>query len=143
MTKRQLRAIIGENIRLERTARNLSIEELSEMLDITPGFVGLIERGHRGTTPNTLYRISDVFSLSIDSLFQPRESSKLSFREGEHSPTSRVYAKRKKIESMLAGFDDTEMDFIITVLKNVRNMRREGGAEGETEGEAEDSHDES
>jgi len=48
MTKLKLRAIIGENVRNERIARDISIDELSEMIGLTPGFVGLIECGQGG-----------------------------------------------------------------------------------------------
>ncbi|MCD8157346.1 MAG: helix-turn-helix transcriptional regulator [Clostridiales bacterium] len=40
--------LIGMNIRYERQLRNLTIEELSEIIGIAPGFLGLIERGQRG-----------------------------------------------------------------------------------------------
>lgn len=133
MTKKQLRAIIGENIRLERTARNISIEELADMLEITPGFVGLIERGYRGTTPNTLFRLADVFSLSIDSFFRPKEPAGLSFGEG--AVLGKAGAKRKKIESMLVNFNEMEMDFIITLLKNLRIMNRANALGMDDDGE--------
>jgi len=122
MTKQRLRIIIGENIRNERIARNISIDELAEMLDLTSGFVGLIERGQRGTTPCTLYKLSDVFGLDIDNFFRGVELG-LSVGE-ERLPKS--HAKRKKIESLIAGFNEMELDFAINVLKGMREMNRAG-----------------
>lgn len=129
MTKEQLRCIIGENIRNQRMARDISIDELAEMLDLTSGFVGLIERGHRGTTPITLFKLSDVFSLSIDSFFHKKEESSLSMAE---EYVSKNQTKRKKIDSLISDFSERELDFVIAMLKYLRIMTR-------SEDEGEDS----
>ena len=126
MTKKQLRVIIGENIRNERVTRNISIDELAEMLELTSGFVGLIERGQRGTTPSTLLKLADVFGMSIDTLFSD-ENGSLNLGE-EHLP--RGHAKRLKIESLISGFSEKELDFVIDMIKNLRALTR-GGLLGE------------
>ncbi|MCL2421702.1 MAG: helix-turn-helix domain-containing protein [Defluviitaleaceae bacterium] len=129
MTKERLRVIIGENIRNERISRNISIDELAEMIGLTPGFVGLIERGQRGTTSNTLLKLSDVFSISIDSLFYLKEGLSL----GE---VDKDDVRRKKISSLISDFSDNELDFLISVIKGVRAMNR-SGADADT-GEEDD-----
>ena len=121
MTKERLRVIIGENIRGERVSRGISIDELSEMLDLTPGFVGLIERGQRGTTSSTLFKLADVFEISIDSLFQRKEGSVLSF--GEESD-DRQSSKRRKVASFISDFSEEELDFVLATLKGLRNISR-------------------
>ena len=125
MTKERLRIIIGENIRNERMARNISIDELAEMLELTSGFVGLIERGQRGTTSCTLYKLAEVFDISIDTLFYRSEDSALSLSE---EPKGQV--KRKKINSLISDFSDRELDFLIAVIKNLRVMNRSRIEEG-------------
>ena len=60
--------IIGSNVRFERQKRDLTIEELSEILNIAPGFLGLIERGQRGTSIKNLCKIAEFFSISLDQL---------------------------------------------------------------------------
>jgi len=121
VTKERLRVIIGENIRGERVSRGISIDELSEMLDLTPGFVGLIERGQRGTTSSTLFKLADVFEISIDSLFQRKEGSVLSF--GEESD-DRQSSKRRKVASFISDFSEEELDFVLATLKGLRNISR-------------------
>jgi len=120
MTKARLRVIIGENIRNERIARDISIDELSEMLDLTPGFVGLIERGQRGTTSSTLYRLSEVFDMPIDVLFRNSKVSALAFGE---EPSDADAIKRKKITSFISGFSEEELEFILGVIKGLRRLR--------------------
>ncbi|MCL2399075.1 MAG: helix-turn-helix transcriptional regulator [Defluviitaleaceae bacterium] len=121
MTKERLRIIIGENIRTERIARNISIDELAELLELTSGFVGLIERGQRGTTPNTLFKLADVFGTSIDSFFYRENSSSLSFAEESENGKK---VKRKKLKSLISDFSEEEIDFVIRVVKGVRQMNR-------------------
>ena len=69
LNKEQLRILIGENIRKERLTRGMTIEQLSETLGQSPGFVDLIERGKRGVTSYTLLKLAEVFKVSIDSFF--------------------------------------------------------------------------
>jgi len=121
MNKQKLRILIGENIRSERVARNISIDELAEMLELTSGFVGLIERGQRGTTPCTLLKIADIFSLPIDKFFYKKEDIGLYVAE---EPDSERRAKRKKISSLTAGLSSDELEFVIQMIKNVRNMHQ-------------------
>jgi len=130
MTKVILRAKIGENIRKERQARNMSIEELAELLELTPGFVGLIERGRRGATAYTLYKLSDIFSIPIDTIF-----SKTSVRSSDRKPDDKkangAKTKRTKVSSLISDFTETELDFIISMVKNMKlisaaNPVREG-----------------
>lgn len=64
------RKIIGTNIRFKRKEYNLTIEDLSEILDIAPGFLGLIERGQRGTSIVNLAKISDFFGVTLDDLIK-------------------------------------------------------------------------
>ena len=112
---------MGENIRQERVSRNISIDELAEILDLTPGFVGLMERGKRGAALITLLKLSDIFGISIDSFFFKSKSSALSFSD-EH--TSETQAYHKKIESLISDFTDKELEFLVSTIKNMRTMNR-------------------
>ena len=69
MTKDEIKATVGRNIRILRKGKSMEIEELAEILGLSSGFIGLVERGKRGVTPLTLHRLSEIFDVSIDSLF--------------------------------------------------------------------------
>ena len=70
MDKEQLRIIMGKNIRKERLARNMTVEQLSEFLEQSSGFVNLIEGGKRGISSYTLLKLSEALNVSIDSIFR-------------------------------------------------------------------------
>lgn len=68
MHNKEIWQYIGAKIREEREKRQLTIEELAEILNIAPGFLGLIERGQRGTRLKNLFKIATFFGLSMDQL---------------------------------------------------------------------------
>ena len=107
MTNAMLRTLIGSNIRKERIACGLTIDDLSKLLDLTEGAVGLIERGMRGATPLTLLKLSDIFNRPIDHFF---------FREKADLPKSRL----SQIDALLTDFTEPELDFVIDIIRLMR-----------------------
>lgn len=59
---------IGSNIRCKRKKLDLTIEEFSDFVDISSGFVGLIERGERGTSILNLIKIAEFLEITLDDL---------------------------------------------------------------------------
>jgi len=60
---------IGNRIRIERENFDMTREKFSELLNLSPYFLGQIERGERKMSINTLINISECLHISIDSLF--------------------------------------------------------------------------
>lgn len=113
-----MRKQIGKNIRNERLARNISMEELAEMLELSPAFVGLIERGQRGASVKNLIKISNIFNVDVDSLINERASAiHVSENKG-------INPKIETVKSILFDFDDEEIDFVILMIKNLRKLRQ-------------------
>jgi transcriptional regulator with XRE-family HTH domain len=140
MTKERLRVLMGENIRNERTARNMSIDELAEMLELTSGFVGLIERGRRGATAYTLFKLSEIFNISIDNIFARTSDRQMRFAE-EMEPRS-ADVRKTKIYGMINGLTNGELDFLINTIKGIKVMNHtspnaEIDEEDDTSGETE------
>jgi len=63
--------VIGKNIRAVRQKYSVTSEELANKLDITTTFLGLIERGQRGTTLKNLCIISNFFCVPIERFLIP------------------------------------------------------------------------
>jgi len=61
--------IIGNRIRLEREKFDMTREKLAELLNLSPYFLGQIERGERKMSVSTLISISECLHVSIDYLF--------------------------------------------------------------------------
>lgn len=60
---------IGNRIRIERENFDMTREKLAELLNLSPYFLGQIERGERKMSINTLINISECLHISIDYLF--------------------------------------------------------------------------
>lgn len=59
---------IGLKIKLERTKRGLSREQLAELADVHPGTIGTIERGEKEPTITTLEQIAAALGVEFDYL---------------------------------------------------------------------------
>lgn len=63
---------VGNRIRIEREKFDMTREKLSELLNLSPYFLGQIERGERRMSINTLINITECLHVSIDYLFFER-----------------------------------------------------------------------
>ncbi len=60
---------LGSNIRKYRQSMNLTLEQLAEILAISPSYLGLVERGKRKISIDKLWSIVQVLGIDISSLF--------------------------------------------------------------------------
>lgn len=60
----------GSRIRDARKKSNLTIEKLCEMLDISPSFLGSVERGESRISIEKLCKLSKVLNISTDYLLK-------------------------------------------------------------------------
>ena len=113
---KELQYIIGNNIRKERTQRNMSRDELADLLGVTVGHIGLMERGERGVTSHRLHKLCEIFHVPEGRFF----SDDLKLAEEMESPTR---AKRNKIISLLHNLSEPELDMVISTLKIQRDFK--------------------
>lgn len=115
--------IIGSNIRFERQKRDLTIEELSEILNIAPGFLGLIERGQRGTSIKNLCKIANFFSITLDELITKSlaDANNANVEEDADSPQK---IKHTTAVSLIHNLEVDELDFIITTIKSLKKLTK-------------------
>lgn len=69
MSKRDLQKI-GKNLKSIRIEHDLTQLELAEILDMSPNFIGMIERGERNTTVENVYKISRALNVKPEDLFK-------------------------------------------------------------------------
>lgn len=109
--------IIGSNIRFERQKRDLTIDELSEILNIAPGFLGLIERGQRGTSIKNLCKIAKFFSITLDTLI----TCPLGDTDAVQEETE-LEQKRRTALTYLSSLDINEIDYFISNMKGFKKF---------------------
>jgi transcriptional regulator with XRE-family HTH domain len=64
---------MGTRLRNLRRSYNITIEDLAAQLMVTPGYLGLIERGKRGITAERLIYICTLFQCSADYILRGDE----------------------------------------------------------------------
>ena len=61
---------IGEKIKALRTAQNLTLKQLSEMTNLSIGFLSQMERGLSSIAIDTLENVANVLGVSLGSFFE-------------------------------------------------------------------------
>lgn len=59
---------IGKRLREERKRLHRTQEEVAEAVDLTPAFIGHIERGERSLSLDTLVKLCNYYGVTIDYL---------------------------------------------------------------------------
>lgn len=102
---------IGANIRILRKSRGLTIEDLACVLDIAPGFLGLVERGTRGVSIANLNRICEFFDVTLEELVKEQVEVKPYVSEKNSLKT--------KIQDLAFSLTEDELKVVISNIKKV------------------------
>lgn len=101
---------IGIRIRSERLKNRLTIEKLCEMLEVSPSFIGLVERGESGISLEKLYKLTEIFQVSADYLIKGIDSP-------HTNPQHQERSKIAILNTYLYDYTDEELDFVLDMLK--------------------------
>lgn len=88
---------IGNRIRIERENFGMTREKLSEILNLSPYFLGQIERGERKMSINTLINISECLHISLDYLIFEQDNIISNNSNGLHSLIDRCSEKEVNV----------------------------------------------
>lgn len=69
MSKKDLQKF-GKRLKALRLDHHLTQLELAEILDMSPNFIGMIERGERNTTVENVFRIARALNVKPSNLFE-------------------------------------------------------------------------
>ena len=69
MSKKDLQKF-GKRLKALRLDHSLTQLELAEILDMSPNFIGMIERGERNTTVEDVFRIARALNVKPSNLFE-------------------------------------------------------------------------
>lgn len=111
--------IIGSNIRYERRKRGLTIDDFAKIIGMAPGFLGLIERGQRGTSIKNMVAIANFFGITMDELITVDLSSDDKHNEIDNSKAGKA---RRALASLTTSLSDDEVVFITSVIKSMNKM---------------------
>lgn len=101
---------IGENIRIARKGKNLTIDTLSELIGISSSFLGTLERGESSLSVETLIGVCKALEVSADSIIFDRNVT----------PEPSISDKKDTIMTLLSNATDDELSFLIDYIKLYR-----------------------
>ena len=112
--------IIGSNIRYERKRRGLTIDDFAKVIGMAPGFLGLIERGQRGTSVKNMVAIAEFFDISLDDLITKDLS--IGGADMKDMENTRSAKARRALRSLVSSLTEDEIVFITSVIKSMNKM---------------------
>lgn len=109
---------IGANIRTMRRSRGLTIEDLACVLDIAPGFLGLVERGTRGVSIANLNKICEFFGVTLETLVKEQVKAEPYVAEED--------ALKSKVRYLAFSLTEEEIKVIVSNMKKVMAISNKG-----------------
>lgn len=86
---------VGARIRLERENLNLTREKFAEIVELSPFYIGQIERGDRRMSLQTLVKIANTLHVSVDYLLNG----------------SNIYNKKIEVEKHFSVLESSSEDY--------------------------------
>lgn len=83
-----LNKVIGENIRLLRSTRGITLDQTAALTGVSKSMIGQIERGTSTPTVTTLWKICNGLKVSFSSLLEQGEKETLVIKKAELHPLS-------------------------------------------------------
>src|SRR5919204_837038 len=87
---------VGQELRVHREARGLSLRELARRLSISPSALSQIETGKSRPSVSTLYSIVSELGISLDELFGGDQRTR--GRPAKGAPQSRPRAAEPRVD---------------------------------------------
>jgi len=116
ITRKQYDIIIGNSIRELRLDRDITTEELAELLDVSSWSLGQFERGERGISGLIIRQLADIFGVSTDVFYNGPQSIPLELNYHE-----------KQLQILLAyarKLTEDETDYLLTNIKSLLKLNR-------------------
>lgn len=70
MDNKEILTILGKRLKELRLKANLTQAELAEKLELSPNFIGMVERGERNTTFVNVYKIAKILDKNLETFFK-------------------------------------------------------------------------
>ena len=103
---------IGQDIKQARETRDMTREQLSEIIDYVPRHIQALE--NEGQTPSVdlLFQLAGMFDVSLDwHIFKDRDTVKSSMR--------------RRIDTLLDGLSDKDLIIVESVVKGIHKAKEQ------------------
>ena len=101
--------LIGKRIKEHRQRRDLTQEMLAELIEVSPGYISLVETGRKQASLDTLLSISKVLNITLNELLV-----------GNQIPLDTDY--NSEIADLMSGCDQYERRMMFEIMRTVRDV---------------------
>ena len=106
--------LLGERIKFWRQRRNCTQEKLAEKIELTPGFISLIETGKKRASLETLLSISKELEITLNDLLV-----------GNQITQSTDY--NTDFAGLISNLNESERNMIFEIIKVIcKALKRKG-----------------
>jgi len=104
-SEKDIKKVLGSRIRKERINKEWSIEQLAELMDISPSFLASVERGEKSLSIEKLYKASITLGVSTDYLIM------------DNFP---INSRDESLNLLLSDLNDKEYASMYDIIKTVK-----------------------
>jgi len=114
-TGAHLKYIISKNLKKYRNLRNLSLKELSELTNISSGYLSSVENNNKVPSIHSLVKIAEALNVSLEFLVDDKERVPLSTEDS---------LKLDELNRLGLKMNPLELNFILESMRNLLNLRK-------------------
>ena len=101
---------IGQDIKQAREAKDMTREQLSEIIDYVPRHIQAIENEGQAPSVDLLFQLAEMFGVSLDRhIFKGRDTAKSSIR--------------RRVDTLLDGLTDKDLIIIEATAKGIHKAK--------------------
>ena len=101
--------LLGLRIKENRQLKNLTQEELAELIELTPGYMSLIETGRKKASLETLLSISNALNVTLNELLT-----------GNQILLDIDY--NREIAELMSGCNEYERRMLFEIMRTARSV---------------------
>ena len=103
---------IGQDIKQAREAKDVTREQLSEVIDYAPRHIQAIEKEGQTPSVDLLFQLAEMFDVSLDRrIFKDRDNVKSSIR--------------RRVDTLLDGLSDNDLIIIEAAAKGIHKAKEQ------------------
>lgn len=106
-----IKFIIGQRIRNYRIQKNLSQEQLSELANCHPTYIGQLERGEKNATLESIQKVAQALNIPLSQLFE-----KIEEKQNEESIPLQIY-------DFFSSKNKKEQKYLYQILKEIDDYK--------------------
>ena len=101
--------LIGKRIKEHRQRRNLTQEMLAELIEMSPGYISMVETGRKKASLDTLLSVSKVLNITLNELLT-----------GNQIPLDTDY--NLEISELMSDCNQHERRMMFEIMRTVRDV---------------------